>query len=455
MEKTLFKIENIFFITCLLWGIIFLFVNPPFQTPDEPEHFFKMWGYTQGTLRHQIKDGVSGQNLPESFTNLYNFYDYYRRIDTKIPLEATFQAKKLPLEKDKTVFLSFNPSSYTPLSYFPSFIVLWFLKLFCVKPLAMLYILRFCSLLVYLALCYGAIKIVPCFKWTFLLFSLLPVNIYQAASVSVDGLTFGLIILFLAYTLKLAFDDSIKHINVKNILLWSIIFAYICILKYAYFPLIVAYFLIPYKKFESKKAYFKYFWLSACASLVLIFIFLSAVMSTPVLNQHTKTFLINDKADLIKQIITAPVDYLKKVLISTYILRGFIYRNIISSVSVFFKMIPVFAVNIAYIALLLSVFYKTVNEKIQKISLKQKGLIAAGIIISYLIIVTSVYLIFKSKTYIVGIQGRYLTPLLLFALLAFASDKFCFKSKIVPVFLFLVSQFLLLCTFVNIINMYA
>ena len=270
-----------------------------------------------------------------------------------------------------------------------------------------------------------------------------------------NGLTFGLIILFLAYTLKLAFDDSIKHINVKNILLWSIIFAYICILKYAYFPFIVAYFLIPYKKFESRKAYFKYFWLSACASLVLIFIFLSAVMSTPVLNQHTKTFLINDKADLIKQIITAPVDYLKKVLISTYILRGFIYRNIISSVSVFFKMIPVFAVNIAYIALLLSVFYKTVNEKIQKISLKQKGLIAAGIIISYLIIVTSVYLIFKSKTYIVGIQGRYLTPLLLFALLAFASDKFCFKSKIVPVFLFLVSQFLLLCTFVNIINMYA
>ena len=84
MEKTLFKTENLFLLICLIWGVIFLFINPPFQTPDEFEHFFKMWGFTQGTLRHQIKDGISGQVLPESFVNLYNFYDYYRRIDTKI-----------------------------------------------------------------------------------------------------------------------------------------------------------------------------------------------------------------------------------------------------------------------------------------------------------------------------------------------------------------------------------
>ncbi len=454
MEKTLFKTENLFLLICLIWGVIFLFINPPFQTPDEFEHFFKMWGFTQGTLRHQIKDGISGQMLPESFVNLYNFYDYYRRIDTKIPFKASMRANKLSLEKEKTAFLNFNPSSYTPLSYFPSFIVLWILKLLNIKPLLMMYILRFCSLLVYLALCYCAIKITPCLKWTIWLFALLPVNIYQAASVSVDGLTFGLIILFFAYTLKLAFDENIKNIDIKKILLWGILFAYICILKYAYFPVIVVYFLIPKEKFASQKQYFKYLFVIAGLSVLLITAFLSAVMSTPVMNEHTKIFLINDKTDLIKQIIHSPLDYLKKVVISTYILRGFIYRNIVSSVSVFFKMIPFFAVNLAYIALILSVFYRTVQGQVCKINLKQKSLIIAAILVSYLVIVTSVYLIYKSKTYIVGIQGRYLTPLLLFGLLVFVSQKKCIKNRLVPVFLFFVSQFLLLCMFVTIIGLY-
>ncbi len=455
MKKSLFKTENLFFIICLLWGTIFLFINPPFQSPDEPEHLFKMWGYTQGTLRHQIKDGISGLQLPESFVQIYNFYDYYRRVNTKIPFKATIQVNKFPLEKNKTAFLNFNPSSYTPLSYFPSFIVLWFLKLLNIKPLLMLYILRFCSLLVYLALCYTAIKITPCFKWSFWLFSLLPVNIYQAASVSVDGLTFGLMILFFAYTLKLAFDENVKDINLKQILLWGIMFVYICILKFAYFPLIVVYFLIPEKKFSAKNIYLKYFLSTAAAAFILMALFLTSVMSTPIMNEHTKIFLINDKTDLIKQIITSPVEYLRKVIESTYILRGFLYRNIISSVSVFFKLIPVYAVNIAYIALILSMFHKTMEERICKINFKQKTAIIAAILISYLIIVTSVYLIFKSDSYIVGIQGRYLTPLLLFGLLVFAHQgKLYLKNKIVPVVLFLVSQFLLFHTFITIIAGY-
>lgn len=451
MEKTLFKIENLFLIICLLWGIIFLFINPPFQTPDEPEHLFKMWGYTQGSLRYQIKEGISGQTLPKSFVDMYNFYDYFRRIDTKIPFEGTLQASKLNLDKTNQQFLNFNPSSYTPLSYFPSCILLWVLKLLNIKPLFMLYIMRFCSLVVYLALCYAAIRITPGYKWTFFLFSVLPINIYQAASVSVDGLTFGLIILFLAYTLKLAFDDRVKIINTKQIAIWGLLFIYICILKYAYFPLIVTYFILPKSKFECIKEYFKYPSIIALCSIFIIVLFLSFVMSSPIMNEHTKAFLISDKTDLIKQIILSPVGYLKKVIQSTYILRGFCYRNIISSVSVFFKMIPMFAVNIAYFSLIVSMFYKTAKEKTFSINLKQKFLILSAIITSYLIIVTSVYLIYKSKTYIVGIQGRYLTPLLLFGLMIFCTKKFRTNSVVLPVLCFLISQFLLFETLITIL----
>ena len=77
MKKVIFKTENLFLIFCLFWGLIFVIVNPPFQAPDESEHFFKMWGYTQGTLRHTIKDGWAGIEIPKSIEKIYSFYSQY------------------------------------------------------------------------------------------------------------------------------------------------------------------------------------------------------------------------------------------------------------------------------------------------------------------------------------------------------------------------------------------
>ena len=87
-KNLLFKTENIFLILCLLWGLIFICVNPPFQSPDEPEHFFKMWGYTQGTYRYQIKDNQTGLCMPQSIAYLYQFYNVYRLSNNKIPYKA-------------------------------------------------------------------------------------------------------------------------------------------------------------------------------------------------------------------------------------------------------------------------------------------------------------------------------------------------------------------------------
>ena len=152
-----------------------MLVNPPFQSPDEPEHMFKMWGYTEGSYNYKIKDGWAGQVLPESFAVMYKVYDAYRMSNNPVSFDVTLKASMLPLDKNNTEFLRFTPSSYTPFSYFPSFLVLWILKLLNAGPLFMMYVLRFCSLLVYLALCYFSIKITPVKKMLFFIFALLPV----------------------------------------------------------------------------------------------------------------------------------------------------------------------------------------------------------------------------------------------------------------------------------------
>ena len=63
MYRQCLKPQNIFAFICLIFGLFFVFFNPPFQTPDEAQHFFKMWGFTQGTFNFKVLNGYSGDVL--------------------------------------------------------------------------------------------------------------------------------------------------------------------------------------------------------------------------------------------------------------------------------------------------------------------------------------------------------------------------------------------------------
>ncbi len=455
IKSILFRCENVFLIFCLLWGLVFLCVNPPFQAPDEAAHFFKMWGYTQGTLRHTIKDGWSGIELPKSIDNIYNFYSQYVYSNKKIPLIETVKYSKLPLKKDDKVFVKFIPTSYTPLSYFPSFVVLWIMKLLNFKPLFMMYILRFCSLLVYLALAYSAIRITPCKKWLFWFFGLLPVNVYQASAISTDGITLGFVMLFAAYTLKLAFREDIVKLDKKQIIIWDVLITCIGILKFAYFPLILLYFLIPKTKFGSTKLYFTNFAALLVLNILMLACFISGIMTAKGLNSYNYGKNLLGGFDIIKKILSAPLDYIILVVRSTLFLRYFLFYNIISSVGGNLIMIPNFAANLTWFLIFLASFYKNGAEKIINLTLKNKALIFGILIFCHFLIMTSVYLIYqRTEPYIVGIQGRYLTPLLLYFMLLFNFKNVCIKNKIVPAILVFAAQLLLLMTFTIIIVYY-
>ena len=454
MEKSLFKTENLFLIFCLFWGIVFLIINPPLQAPDEAGHFFKMWGYTQGTLRHTIKDGWSGIEIPKSIERIYSFYSQHVYSDKKIPLIETVKFSKVKLEKDNKVFIKFGATSYTPLSYFPSFIVLWIMKFLNVKPLCMMYILRFCSLLVYLALTYCAIRVVPCKKWMFLFAALLPINVYQASAISTDGITFGFVFLFAAYTLKLAFDDNISKNEKKHLIIWDVLITCISILKFAYFPMVLLYFLIPENKFNRTKTYYTNFAAVVLFNIFVIAFFLLGVMSAKGLTEYAYENKLLSSFEMIKKIISAPFDYVVLVIKSTFFLKEFFYFNIISSIGGNLVMIPPFASHLTWFLIFLSIFYKNKTEKIINLTLKHKGVILIILILCHFLIMTSVYLIYQTTPYIVGIQGRYLTPLLPLFLLLFNFKKVFIQNKAIACALCIMSHFLLLMSFIIIMVYY-
>ena len=454
MIKDFFKTENIFLIFCLVWGVLFLLVNPPFQSPDEPEHLFKMWGYTEGSYNHKIKDGWAGQVLPESFAAMYKVYDAYRMSNNPVPFDVTLKASMLPLDKNNTEFLRFTPSSYTPFSYFPSFIVLWILKILNAAPLFMMYVLRFCSLLVYLALCYFAIKITPVKKMLFFICAMLPVCVYQAASVSTDGVTFGVILLFLAYTFRLAFDDNVEKISRKSFLFWAGLVVLIGILKFSYMPLCAVYFLIPQKKFSSKNEYIKNFLITLISGCIVSMAVVLPAMNSDGLIRYNYENNLLPSGEVIKNIILHPVIYMQNIIKTVWHLAYFMSQNMISSIGVTFAMIPASVSYFCWFLIFAGNYFYEEKEEFVRIDLLRKIFIGAGVIISFLIMITAVHIIYQTKGYILGLQGRYLTPLIPFVMLLFTCGFVKIKGVVIKLLIILSVQYVLFVNLMTVINRY-
>ncbi len=68
------KSEHVFLILGLLFGLAFVFVTPPFQVPDEYNHFFRAYEISQGKL---LSQKVLRSNILIGF-------EYFPGSDTKM-----------------------------------------------------------------------------------------------------------------------------------------------------------------------------------------------------------------------------------------------------------------------------------------------------------------------------------------------------------------------------------
>lgn len=434
----------------MFWGLLFTLITPPFQAPDEPEHMFKMWGYTQGSINYKLQDNWVGTYVPVGFAKMYYLYTPYRENFKKVPFEQTQYISTLKLEKNKQIFLRYNAPAYTPLSYFPAFLVLWVLKLLNIAPLLMTYLMRICFLLIYTALGYLAIKTTPCKKWIFFIMQTLPLLLTQAASINTDALFFGIIFVFYAYTLRLRFDKSIENISNKQICIWSGLASAICLLKFAYAPLLLLYFLIPKEKTECEKKYYTNFLLILLVNFIILLFFSASVLTNTGYRMALYATISNKQ--IIMEILTKPFEYLGAVLYSTKIY----FENKLFSYEVITSFGTAMTVNLYWLLLLLSVLYKQDEPKCTSegisFNIKSKAVLLTVIVTTYLAVLTSVYVLWQHFPFIRGMQGRYLTPVLPAFLLLLVFNKISLKNRFIPWVIVLVSQFLLFITILRFIN---
>jgi len=253
--------ERAFLTLSLIFGMMFIIALPPFQSPDEPAHFYRAYQLSEGkiiadTLPKQ-KSYQSGGSLPLSIIRTATLWcdRIPFKLSQKVKREQFSESLNMPLEREKTAYTIFASALYSPIPYLPQTVGIAVGKLFNLAPLWLMYLGRFANLITATLITFFSIRIVPFYKWVFFLLALTPMAIAQSASLSADVVLNGTAFLLSAGLINCAFNSKKDKLTAKDIALISVAGMVVSLSKSAYLPLVLLFCLIPKRKFNSLKDY--------------------------------------------------------------------------------------------------------------------------------------------------------------------------------------------------------
>jgi len=410
--------ELIFLLIGLIYGIAFLFITPPFQVLDEDSHFFKAVGLSEGYVIPEKVGNKSGVYVPEGTLDLVNAFFPKKDVYFKDKLEVNDIISKLNInlgENKKFADLSNTAVVvYSPVPYIISAFAIKIGEFLNLAPLILMYLARFGNLIFWIFLVFVAIRITPIHKWVFLTLALMPMTIFEAASISADSLTIALSFLIIAYILKLAMDTS--KFTAKNFFILFIVGLLIASTKSIYILLLFFFLIIPTSKFKNyKMKYGVFFGIFIPIGLLSGFwILLYNGLYVPIF----PTWSIFGQ---ISYVIHYPMTYLI-ILLQTFTDFGMAY------LVMFVADLGHFAVNLSTILSLIYIFVlifvAAIDKERLQFDLKQKMNGFVIFIVTIFVIMTFEYLTWNPVGYniILGVQGRYFIPIAPLFLLLFYNN---------------------------------
>ncbi|MBI5323853.1 MAG: DUF2142 domain-containing protein, partial [Ignavibacteriae bacterium] len=201
------NIEYLFLLLGLVFGVLFVFINPPYQTNDEDRHFYAAYSISTGQINPINKNNMSGTALPKNLvaiTQSFQGLPFFQ--GAKISTDKVKQAAKLPLYEKDTVFYP-NPQLVgNPLPYIPQVTGIAIGKIINSNPIWLMRFGRMGGLIAFLLIIFFAIRISPVFKSVFFLYALTPMTLYQGASITYDSLNIATSFLLIALALYYALE---------------------------------------------------------------------------------------------------------------------------------------------------------------------------------------------------------------------------------------------------------
>lgn len=203
-------------------GLLFVFVNPPLQAPDEHSHFLRAYSMAQGHFdfdgARQYPDDVSAlmASFGVAWTNAHDGSTIKARTET--PMENPAPADTVSGECITEGYVRYaqllqsgeaaalpkttEPYLFVLLPLIPQAVGIAVARLLGYSALGALYGGRVANLLFYTFLCWAALKNCKRYRGVFLACMLLPLSLFLAASCSYDGMILGLYFFAASYYCK-------------------------------------------------------------------------------------------------------------------------------------------------------------------------------------------------------------------------------------------------------------
>ncbi|MEM7572838.1 MAG: DUF2142 domain-containing protein [Bacteroidota bacterium] len=419
--------DIVFLVLASSFGLFFVFSNPPFQGPDEVNHFYRAYAISTGQWEPDTSLDRRGGTVPLSVVQMVDTFAYLRwYANQRTSTERVFPFSDRPLQLEQVVFKDYpNTALYPATVYLPQAAVIALSRRFDFSVLTTFRLTRLVGLLLWLAVALLALHWLPAFRWLFVLLLLLPMSVYTHATVSADTTANVVALLTIAYLLRLIFEP--RKIGYPQLLTTITLGVLLASTKIFYLPILALAFLIPRKRFEVKGGKWGATIIVAGFSLMML-AFWSGRLDGIYLPYSEYAIDYRDGLDLPsgtnareqRSLIShSPLRLLKGTWNSISDAGEMYFKSFIGTLGNLDTHLPWVVIIFAYLNL---IFVGRLDRSIRLApDLKQKSLFGGVFLLCYVLVVFSQLLSWEpvGSTTVGTIQGRYLMPFapLLFLLL--------------------------------------
>lgn len=247
INKKKIKIEKFWLLLSILYILPITIINPPYEVPDEPIHFYNAYRLTQFDKNKNFYENLENQymTMPETIGCL-GYVKVQRRDKVINPEEVKECFKNANNISKKSSYVYVAPK----IAFFASAIGIKLADIFTNSPGIIFYMGRIVNALVSIFIIYKALKMAPKHKELLLLIATLPMFIQQMGSYSYDAALNTFSILAVAVMLKMIYEKSIHRKLYSCLLLICGMFIYN--IKLIYLPIFFLLLFIPNENYKRK-----------------------------------------------------------------------------------------------------------------------------------------------------------------------------------------------------------
>ena len=430
------NLPRTYLVLSLVFGNLLVYLIPPFQSADEPWHFYRAYEISEGALAVRQTDarGIPCDAFP---IGLYQIWLPFSHIgfhpEAKTSLGRIREAFSIPLEPDKRMLIALpNTSHYSPVCYLPQSLGILLGRLVGAGPLALLYLGREGNMLGWILAGYLALRCAPIIAPAVFLLLLMPMALYLAATTSADAPTTALAILFTATVCRYS-TGAANSIGPRRWMILLLLSIGLCLCKFVYAPLLLLLLLIPIRNFGSGKKY----------AIMLAILIVSAAAAWAIwtaassagLNSRINSSPNVSPPDQLHGLEQHPLHF-AAVLGATFAAQGWTFLRLFVGLIGWYDVLAPGWLAAGYIAILLLACLPPADRPPPAPLVKTAILVLTAVVSSLLMIALLSYLYWTQvgAAQIDGIHGRYLIPLApaVFVLICAAFNRVGLKSPLQP-----------------------